>query len=149
MVREHRWTSPFHRIRKWTGSHFENTTLANLGLQLSAGHGGKRCESQSPEYRHELRIVDVNGVFKYEIYECRCPGAPDFPLQLLELRLFPATYERPRTAVTFRALENAQLHSFAGKESVWDYYDVIQRETDNVLTQQLEVSPIESLWVHH
>ncbi|KAG8925861.1 hypothetical protein FRC01_009600 [Tulasnella sp. 417] len=48
------------------------------------------------------------------------------------MALFPATYEKVQTAFTFKVLKLAQLHRFSGKESVWDFYTVMRRWTNNV-----------------
>lgn len=34
---------PFHRILRWTGSHFQPTSLHSLGFLLSLGHDGAQC----------------------------------------------------------------------------------------------------------
>ncbi|KAG8901150.1 hypothetical protein FRC00_008737 [Tulasnella sp. 408] len=64
--------------------------------------------------------------------DCLCSGGPSVPLQFMQMTLFPATYERIKTAVTFKALKISQLHNFGGKESVWDFYEVVRRWTNNV-----------------
>ncbi|KAG9047221.1 hypothetical protein FS837_002783 [Tulasnella sp. UAMH 9824] len=53
-------------------------------------------------------------------------------IQFLQMALFPATYEKVQTAFTFKVLKLAQLHRFSGKESVWDFYTVMRRWTNNV-----------------
>lgn len=37
--------SPFHQIFRWTGSHFEPTSLYALGFMLCLGHDGEQCPS--------------------------------------------------------------------------------------------------------
>lgn len=54
--------------------------------------------------------------------------------------LFPATHNKVQTAITFKALKLAQLHRFAGKESVWDFYAVVRRMTNNIDPRAVPVS---------
>jgi hypothetical protein len=36
---------PFHRVERWTGSHFASAWLTEVGLCLYLGHNGQRCHS--------------------------------------------------------------------------------------------------------
>jgi hypothetical protein len=35
--------SPFHRMSRWTGTHFTPTTLYSLEFKLCLGHNGEPC----------------------------------------------------------------------------------------------------------
>jgi hypothetical protein len=52
-------------------------------------------------------------------------------VQLLRSRLFPATVDNPRTAVTFRAMELFELLSYVSKVSAFEFYQSLSRLTDN------------------
>lgn len=108
-----------------------------IGGQLHCGHGGLPCPYHNIHNSGSVRILDSNGIFTYRVFQCLClsqeSGQPT-PVahQFFQMALFPATYERVQTAITFKALRLAQLHNFGGKESVWDFYEVVQRWTNNV-----------------
>jgi hypothetical protein len=34
---------PFHRVSQWTGTFFQDTSLAKIGLEVHLGHGGDAC----------------------------------------------------------------------------------------------------------
>ncbi|KAG8972484.1 hypothetical protein FRC05_009837 [Tulasnella sp. 425] len=107
---------------------FLHALYAMEGLGQHQGTG-VMCQNQSSGL---VRILDANGIFTYRVFQCLCPDGLSVPLQFMQMTLFPATYEKVKTAVTFKALKLSQLHNFGGKESVWDFYEVIRRWTNNV-----------------
>ncbi|KAG8947700.1 hypothetical protein FRC04_010544 [Tulasnella sp. 424] len=130
---------PFHRIEKLSftaeGEHlFARAALSDddVGGALYCGHGGLPCPHSNSQSSGLVRILDANGIFTYRVFQCLCPDGLSVPLQFMQMTLFPATYEKVKTAVTFKALKLSQLHNFGGKESVWDFYEVIRRWTNNV-----------------
>jgi hypothetical protein len=50
-------------------------------------------------------IIHTTGVFQHHVRWCACPGHAKEDIQLLQLRLFPASAVRPKTAFTFDVLE--------------------------------------------
>ena len=40
--------TPFHRIEKWTGTHFNPSWLTETGLKISLGHNGFHCPAHDP-----------------------------------------------------------------------------------------------------
>ncbi|KIO19228.1 hypothetical protein M407DRAFT_31119 [Tulasnella calospora MUT 4182] len=134
IISSHDFQHPFHRISLWNGRHFERRTLGDLGMEIHLGHRGKPCTSRSANQHSKLRIIHTTGIFTYKVNHCCCARAPDVAFQLLALQLFPSTLTRPESAATFDLLRNGQMHSLCGKESIWDFYEVISRLTDNVRT---------------
>lgn len=45
-IKEAHDPNPFHRIEKWTGTHFQPASLRDVGVTLCLGHGGQSC----PQY---------------------------------------------------------------------------------------------------
>ncbi|KIO26890.1 hypothetical protein M407DRAFT_73961 [Tulasnella calospora MUT 4182] len=135
---------PFHRIEKLTATSsnehlFTRAALSDpeIGGALYCGHGGMPCPFHSLPRSGLVRILDANGIFIYRVFQCSCasqhyPEGIPLPLQFFHMALFPATYDKVQTAFTFKALKIAQLHRFSGKESVWDFYAVVRRWTNNV-----------------
>ncbi|KAG8940496.1 hypothetical protein FRC04_005222 [Tulasnella sp. 424] len=64
--------------------------------------------------------------------------------QFILAGLFPATYETVRTAFTLRALKSARLHQICSGESMWDFYDVVRRWTNNVRPETVPGKPYQT-----
>jgi hypothetical protein len=77
-------------------------------------------------------VIDVNGIHEISLDFCECGTAQTHVKQLLRARLFPATVSDPKTALTFRVLEQYQLLSFESKASAYEYYQCLTRLSDNV-----------------
>ncbi|KAJ3575541.1 hypothetical protein NP233_g1026 [Leucocoprinus birnbaumii] len=129
ILTQHRYL-PFHRIQTWTGTHFENTTLATLGYVLHLGHEGLPC-TMSDEDPLECVIVHTNGIHTLPIGFCKCkPKDHSRLVQLVSSRLFPSTVDAPRTMFTFHVLEDFHRHSLSSKGSAYDYYEALKRHND-------------------
>ncbi|KAJ3562360.1 hypothetical protein NP233_g9626 [Leucocoprinus birnbaumii] len=121
---------PFHRIQKWTGTHFEKTTLATLGYILHLGHEGSPCK-MNDENPVECVVVHTNGIHTLPIGFCKCkPKNHSRLVQLVSNRLFPSTVDIPRTMFTFHVLEDFHRHSLSSKSSAYDYYEALKRHND-------------------
>lgn len=140
---------PFHQVEKWTGVYFKRTSLGELGLRLYCGHHGAPCPSGSHESMAVLTIVDSGGIHRLPVYACRCPNSKgvgrSFAVQLLLMRLFPATDGSPETAATFHALEDFDVHNLCGKESMWDYSEALQRKSNSAQPHLVPVSAFKLL----
>jgi hypothetical protein len=127
---------PFHQLEIWNGECFARTSLFDLGFVLNVGHGGHRCpnrtDSQDDLWEdvkiseegptdaddvfndhvgHDsiVVVVDSAGVFRHRVAWCVCNK--DLPMQLFREGLFPATYQMPKSAFTFRALDHHTIQS--------------------------------------
>ncbi|TFK61665.1 hypothetical protein BDN72DRAFT_872706 [Pluteus cervinus] len=126
---------PFHRIRKWEGTHFSACSLEALEMELYLGHGGTRCPNLSARGGYKARrftLVHTNGIHQMAVHFCQCLNHLDEPYQLLRAQLFPPTLERPKTVFTFEFLDDFHVHSLTSKKSMYDYLDAVQRKTDAV-----------------
>jgi hypothetical protein len=106
-----------------------------MGLRIQLGHddgGGGGCPLPIPGPQNFL-VFDVSGAHQVNIDFCGCQ--PDYELdkrtQLLRKRWFPATTTRPQTVFTFDCLDTFHELTLQGKTSLYDYYHVILRKTDN------------------
>ncbi|TFK58333.1 hypothetical protein BDN72DRAFT_752958, partial [Pluteus cervinus] len=121
--------NPFHRLEKWSVDHFSRISISNLGGVIHFGHAGERCFNILPNSGRHLTVVHTNGIHSIFATFCGCPQSkPDF-LQLIEGRLFPATVNRPDTALTFAFLEDLHTHILTSKKSVFDHHSAVQRLT--------------------
>ncbi|KAG2745146.1 hypothetical protein P692DRAFT_20742764, partial [Suillus brevipes Sb2] len=124
--------NPLHRIQKWTGSSFVSLSLKRLGLRVQLGHPiGEDCLLPRQAFNDDFTIIHTNGIHEVGLDYCGCDTAQTHTTQLLRAAWFPATTLEPRTAATFRILEQYHLLSFESKASGYEFYHAIARLTDN------------------
>ncbi|TFK60905.1 hypothetical protein BDN72DRAFT_904576 [Pluteus cervinus] len=130
--------NPFHRLEKWSQTHFTRASFGCLGGVISLGHGGQHCPNILPTASCPLTFVHTTGIHIVFVTFCGCQGAKADLLQLTEAHFFPATVERPErpdTAFTFAFLEDLHIQVLTSKKSVFDHHSAIQRLTDAVSPQ--------------
>lgn len=108
---------------------------------MQLGHQrGERCIRPKQCYGDDFIILDTSGIHTVGIDFCGCGKSADSRVdQLLAARLFPATVQEPRTALTFRVLETYDLLSFESKTSSFEFYQTLSRLTDNTGTHRPKV----------
>lgn len=156
-------TNPYHKIEAWKGKCFLASDLHDIGLVLHLGHGGHRCprasqnqsnsivepdmdwdaeeEDEDDEDAEEdiIVVVDTTGVFKRRIRWCHCPQAPSHHIQLLRMRLYPATVKKPGTAFTFSVLDHFYFDSMECKTSANNFFNKLRRLTSNAFPHTVAV----------
>lgn len=115
--------------------------LCTLGLRIQLGHDGDRCSSPSPAASNFL-VFDLTGVHQVNADFCGCQPTYELKkrVQLLRKRWFPATTNRPQTVFTFECLETFHELTLQGKTTLYDFYHVLLRKTDNANVQPSIVS---------
>ncbi|RPD56280.1 hypothetical protein L226DRAFT_469306, partial [Lentinus tigrinus ALCF2SS1-7] len=127
---------PLHRLKEWTGTHFEWITLKALGLRVQLGHRpGDACYNPIKAFGDAFVVLDLHGIHEVGLDFCGCERAAPSTTQLLRFRWFPATSVDPRTAATFRLLEMFHLMSGQSKISAFEFYSTLARRSDNTGTQ--------------
>jgi hypothetical protein len=122
-----------YRNKKWNGTFFERISLKSLGLRIQLGHAvGEICCNACPAYNDDFVIIDNNGIHEVGLNFCGCGTAQTRTNQLLRARLFPATVVDPKSAATFRVLEQYHLLSFESKASVFEFYQGLSHLTENI-----------------
>ncbi|KZT58265.1 hypothetical protein CALCODRAFT_418608, partial [Calocera cornea HHB12733] len=124
--------NPLHWTEIWNGDFFARMSLQKLGSIIHLGHHGSPCPADSSTTPIPFTIVHINGVHNVTLAFCSCDGASERYLQLLGSRLFPVTYEQPKTAFTFAVLKDFHLHTLCSKKSAYDYYAKLVRQTSDV-----------------
>ncbi|KAI1784369.1 hypothetical protein LXA43DRAFT_901749 [Ganoderma leucocontextum] len=76
-------------------------------------------------------IVDISGVHELPVIFCSCANADPPDVQLLRMGFYPATARRPKTAFTFRLLDDFLLTNKECKTSAMNYWNKIRRITDD------------------
>jgi len=62
-----------------------------------------------------VTVINRSGVHKIGVRWCCCLDAPERDMQMLAAGLFPATFRNPKTAFTFRVLEEFHLDNLECK----------------------------------
>ncbi|KIK34338.1 hypothetical protein CY34DRAFT_98209 [Suillus luteus UH-Slu-Lm8-n1] len=123
---------PLHRLQKWNGEYFEFASLKSLGLRIQLGHAlGHTCPKPRRAFNDDFVIIDSHGVHEVSLDFCDCALATTHVQQLLRMSLFPATTADPKTAATFRLLEEFHLLSLESKVSGYEFYYALMRRSDN------------------
>ncbi|KAH9012749.1 hypothetical protein EDB84DRAFT_1278521 [Lactarius hengduanensis] len=153
--------SPFHRISRWTGSHFAPISLMLLGFKLCFD---PLPSSYAPEYMEGISdtlfdpsgdildpsdgytrrtrtaksgnplitIINQTGVFDMDVLFCICPNAGANDEQLLQAGLFPSTFKRIETAFTFSVLDDFLADNLECKTTAQQYYSKLQSITNRM-----------------
>ena len=120
-------------LQQWTGTYFIQVSPRDLGAIFHLGHNyGSPCTIPSSSI--PLTVFDLTGIHMINITYCECrPDSSAIPprVQLLRAQWFPATWQRPGTAFTFRLLNFLhKLHSIC-KVNMYDFHNAITAVSDN------------------
>ncbi|KAG1830663.1 hypothetical protein EV424DRAFT_1470336 [Suillus variegatus] len=103
-----------------------------LGLRIQLGHiTGRQCVNPHCAFNDDFVIIDIFGIHEVSLNFCGCAIAESRMQQLLRMSLFPLTTSDPKTAATFRVLEQYHLLSFESKISAYEFYHGLRRMSDN------------------
>jgi hypothetical protein len=64
--------------------------------------------------------------------------------QLLDMKLFPATDERPKTAFTFHVLRHFHAFNLSAKMAAFDFHSAMTQLTDSVEPHKV---PVGTKWI--
>jgi len=70
---------------------------------------------------------------------CCCPNAPECNMQLMAAGLFPATFQDPKTAFTFRVLEEFHLDNLECKTTPSQFFSHLRRLTSDEFPNSVPV----------
>ncbi|KAI6002338.1 hypothetical protein F5J12DRAFT_784056 [Pisolithus orientalis] len=146
-------------VEQWNGTFFEESSLQLAGLVLHVGHGGKHCPAggcsndevtteeeddwedvdqdgcppnlQAPKNQSCLIVMHTNGIHYCNVQYCRCPGAEDSHIQLMQAGMFPATTKATRTAFTFQVLNDFVWDNVECGTSAMNFYSKLHHITSN------------------
>lgn len=77
-----------------------------------------------------VTVVDVSGIHRIPLVSCSCPSnTKDKDIQLLDLSLYPSSYDKIRTLFTFAVLDDFRLENLECKTSAYQYYQKLRRQT--------------------
>ncbi|KAJ7301593.1 hypothetical protein DFH08DRAFT_978614 [Mycena albidolilacea] len=108
----------FLRIERWENGWFWQCILKSLGVQIQLGHRvGKVCPNPSTAAGDDFVVITTTSKAK--------------SVQLLHMRLYPATGTNPRSAATFVSLRRFAHMTLESKCSPYEFYHSLVRETDS------------------
>ncbi|KAJ7343941.1 hypothetical protein DFH08DRAFT_810478 [Mycena albidolilacea] len=123
---------PFHRIEHWENSWFRWCTLKSLGVRIQLGHQvGEPCPNPSTSAGDDFVVITLHGIEEVGLDYCDCGLAKTKPVQLLRMKLYPATGTSPRSTATFALLRHFAHMTLESKCSPYEFYHSLVRETDN------------------
>lgn len=120
---------PTHRLRRWTGDHFEPSEFKDLGYVFHLGHGGLPCDLG---VERDFILGDLNGLHSIRIKVCKHRGSGGTARQLLSAKIYPCSDKSPATGFTFAVLRHFHLMSTEAKLSTQRCYNVLVCQTNNV-----------------
>ena len=78
-----------------------------------------------------IAVIDRSGIHEIGVRWCCCPNAPERDMQLMAAGLFPATFRNPKTAFTFRVLEEFHLDNLECKTTPNQFFSRLRRLTSD------------------
>ncbi|KAH9020129.1 hypothetical protein EDB85DRAFT_1872687, partial [Lactarius pseudohatsudake] len=121
------------------GSYDQDDTAADPGFGNSKAG---RCDKEGNPI---MTVVDRSGVHEIGVSWCRCPEAAEHDIQLMMAGLFPATFRNPKTAFTFRVLEEFYLDNLECKTTPSQFFSHLRRLTSNEFPNTVPVRGLEYL----
>jgi hypothetical protein len=111
-----------------------------LTIRLSSRNAHRPGEScQWGTKSANFVIVDISGIHEVAIEFCGCGDTPPY-IQLLRMRLYPATFNVPSTAFTFQLLRDFLTISFNTRLSQHHFFDFLHQKADNTGLREIPVS---------
>ncbi|KAG2066363.1 hypothetical protein BDR04DRAFT_1130030 [Suillus decipiens] len=77
-------------------------------------------------------IIDKSGVHHLKVRCCHYPNAMSSDIQMFQHGFFPASFNRPKTAFTFRVLDDFLLDNLECSTLVMNYYSKLWRMTSSM-----------------
>jgi len=78
-----------------------------------------------------ITVIDRSGVHEIKVRWCCCLNAAERDMQLMAAGLFPATFRNPKTAFTFRVLEEFHLDNLECKTTPSQFFSRLRRLTSD------------------
>jgi hypothetical protein len=98
---------------------------------LQLGFGSSRPGQNDKDGNPVITVIDRSGIHEIGVRWCCCPNAPERDMQLMAAGLFPATFRNPKTAFTFRVLEEFHLDNLECKTTPGQFISRLRRLTSD------------------
>jgi len=110
------------------------------GVQF--GFGSSNLGRSDNDGNPIITVIDRSGVHEIGVSWCRCPEAPERDMQLMMAGLFPATFHNPKTAFTFRVLEDFHLDNLECKTTPSQFFSRLRRFTNDEFPNTVPVRSV-------
>ena len=133
---------PFHRPQQFKDGSFESLSLSDLGYVIvlpCSSSLGSCSEDDGLFGDRRMTLVHVNGVFEHCIRFCKCLNGSSEHEQLFSYRLFPSTFDRPKTAFTLDVLDYFGVDAMECKTSAQSFFHKLRRVTNNAFPDEVPV----------
>jgi len=117
----------------WSDGFYQRTSLLELGYSFYIGHQHTPCPSPDSVFQ-KILVIDLSGAHYVNVQFCICKERPEWIehyRQLLRMRWYPASLDRPRTAFTFDLLDTYHKITLQGKLNLYDFYILVMQKSDN------------------
>jgi len=104
------------------------------------GFGSSKPGRNDKDGNPVVTIIDRSGVHEIGVRWCCCLNAPEHDMQLMAAGLFPATFRNPKTAFTFRVLEEFHLDNLECKTTPSQFFSRLRRLTSDEFPNTVPVS---------
>lgn len=87
--------------------------------------------SPLPQLKGEgvVLVIDESGLHRLRMHACCCEGALSMDVQCLRMGFFPTSFDKIKTVVTFRVLEDQRLDNLECKTALLRYWNKLRRKT--------------------
>ncbi|KAJ7021003.1 hypothetical protein C8F04DRAFT_1274243 [Mycena alexandri] len=116
---------PLHQIlKRWENGGFARVDLKSIGMHILLGHPGCLACVTEPHFI----ILDTDKPHDVAIDFCDCGVGGTCAAQLVAARLYPSSYEQPRSAITFRMVMAANADRSSRPPSPASNCNLLQQE---------------------
>jgi len=129
-------------VQVWSDGFHQRTSLLELGHSFYIGHQHTPCPSPNARFQ-KILIIDHSGAHHIKVQFCACKEDPkwiEHYCQLLRMKWYPASFNRPRTAFTFDILDTYHKITLQGKLNLYDFYKTLMQKSDNCGRKKVIVS---------
>lgn len=113
--------------------------LGELGYELHLEHGGAHCPGALRDVR-DFVILHDHGIVQLSIVFCCCKEAAPETMQLMCVSLWPATWEKPNSAITLQALKIFDSLTVNAHTTAHDFMRHLERLSNVVVPDEVKVS---------
>jgi hypothetical protein len=120
-------------LQAWNGNFFEKQELRHLRLRVQLCHPDNQPCPRSRPGCNKFVVIAPNGFHHVavEFCECRLSGSRCRWEQLLSYGWYPATPDKPQSAITISTLKLYHAVSLQGKTTAYHFFNALAKITEN------------------
>ncbi len=108
------------------------------------GFGSSKPGPKDKDDNPIITVIDRSGIHEIGVRWCCCLDALERDMQLMAAGLFPATFRNPKTAFTFRVLEEFHLDNLECKTTPSQFISRLRRLTSDEFPNTVPVGQASS-----